>query len=292
MSFSLLQPTRSDVYPFIDPTQNLKNVAAGKTVLVTGAGTGIGRAIASSFAQAGAAKLIIAARRLGPLQETQSSIAAVAPNCEVHIASGTDVADQTSVENLFANLSSPPDIVVSNAGISGVCANIADTDPETWWKDFDVNLRGTYLVARTYIRQLRATGVKKPARIINVTSNASWRYYPGRASYAASKLGVNSLSEYIDRDEVEVGSGVRCVALHPGGVDTELAASLPEEVRRRILVDKPELAGGTAVYLSSARADFLMGRFVSSTWDMEALEKCEGRVVEGDLLKSRVLGVA
>lgn len=80
--------------------------------------------------------------------------------------------------------------------------------------------------------------------------------------------------------------------MHPGGVLTELASAddLPEAIRR-ILIDKPALPGGTAVYLSTDRARFLMGRFVPATWDMEELEKKRARIEKEDLLRTRVIGM-
>lgn len=292
MAFALLQPSKHDVYPFINPRGHLNGAAAGKTVLVTGAGTGIGRGIAESFALAGATSLILAARRTEPLEATKASIATLAPECQVTAVGGADIADQASVEALFANLHEAPDVVVSNAAVSGAAASVADSDPTAWWRTMDINLRGTYLIARTYIQHLRAAG-KKQGRIINVSSNNAWRYISGLSSYAASKLALNSLTEYIDREELAAGSGVRCVAMHPGGVaETGMTGvDIPEHIRR-MLIDKPELAGGTAVYLSTERADFLMGRFVSATWCMEDLEKAKERVESEDLLKPRVIGVA
>jgi len=101
------------------------------------------------------------------------------------------------------------------------------------------------------------------------------------------------LTEHLDNEGRNDGSGFRSVAMHPGGVLTDMSdlADIPENIRR-LLVDTPALPGGTAVYLSMKRADFLMGRFVSSTWDMEELEGVKERVVKDDLLRSRVIGVA
>ncbi|RMY51662.1 hypothetical protein D0863_14510 [Hortaea werneckii] len=359
MSSSLLQPTHHDTYPFIDPCGQLAGSAKGKSVLVTGAGSGIGRAIAEAFALARAERLFLVGRREAGLRETRERIGGKVglvgdgfvvghgegvrdgdlggervgglegrgrgrrEGCEVLVMSGVDISKEEDVEGIFASYFGfsgsaeegkrfpPPDILVSNAGTSGATEKIADSDPKMWWRDLEVNLKGTYLVARRYIRALReyygsttaADGQGElEGRIINVSSNASWRYVPGRSSYAASKLAINSLTEYLDGEE---GSGVvdsttghsknkvivRSVALHPGGVDTDLAATLPEDVRKRILIDKPELAAGTCVYLSLPRADFLMGRFVNCTWDMEELETHRERVERQDLLKSKVVGM-
>ncbi|KAI7166247.1 hypothetical protein D0869_14216 [Hortaea werneckii] len=340
MSTSLLQPTHHDLYPFIDPSGQLASSAKGKSVLISGAGSGIGRAIAEAFALAGAERLFLVGRREGGLWETRGRIGEKMglvgdvgegedggrDGCEVLVISGVDISKGEDVDRMFASYFGsggfsegkkfpPPDLLVSNAGTSGATETIADSEPKMWWRDMEVNLKGTYLVARGYIRALReyygsekvaegeeGTRGKAEGRIINVSSNASWRYVPGRSSYAASKLAINSLTEYLDGEE---GGGVvdsttspshnkvivRSVALHPGGVDTDLAATLPEDVRKRILIDKPELAAGTCVYLSLPRADFLMRRFVNCTWDMEELEKHRERVKSQDLLKSKVVGM-
>ncbi|RMZ17240.1 hypothetical protein D0860_00646 [Hortaea werneckii] len=294
MSSSLLQPTHHDTYPFIDPSDQLAGSAKGKSVLITGAGLGIGRAIAEAFALAGPERLVLVGRREAGLRETRERIRGKVGL----VGDGFVVGDGE---------------VARDCDLDG--GGCADSDPEMWWRDLEVNLKGTYLVARRYIRALREyygsttagnghgrTEGKVEGRIINVSSNASWRYVPGRSSYAASKLAINSLTEYLDGEEgsdvVDSTTGhskntaiVRSVALHPGGVDTDLAATLPEDVRKRILIDKPELAAGTCVYLSLPRADFLMGRFVNCTWDMEELEKQRERMESQDLLKSKVMGM-
>jgi hypothetical protein len=83
--------------------------------------------------------------------------------------------------------------------------------------------------------------------------------------------------------------------MHPGGVITELggmsgeADAYPDWIKK-LLIDKPPLPGGTAVYVSTDRARFLMGRYVPATCDMEELEKLKDRIVKEDLLKQRVLG--
>jgi NAD(P)-dependent dehydrogenase (short-subunit alcohol dehydrogenase family) len=307
MSFKLLEPTRHDVYPFIDPRQGMKNAATGKTALVTGSGAGIGRAISESFAIAGASELILTARRQAPLEETKKLINGSAPDCKVSVFGGVGISNYDSVKKMFDALKKPPDVVISNAAVSMATATVAESDPLTWFKEIDINIKGACTVAKIYVDAVKAAN--KEGCLINVSSNASWRYIPGRSSYAISKVAMNALSEYIHRE----GGPVRCklsqvqyfvkvftdlirrfpgVAMHPGGVLTEMASAgnLPEAIKR-VLVDTPALPGGTAVYLCTDRARFLMGRFVPATWDMEQLEKERERIETEDLLKTRVLGV-
>ncbi|KAK5112221.1 hypothetical protein LTR62_004382 [Meristemomyces frigidus] len=293
MSFNILNPTRHDTYPFIDPSHNLRGAAAGKTVLITGAGAqGIGGAIAQAFARAGASSVVLVGRRKEPLSETRDLIGRVAPGCRVVVADGVDVSDAKQVDKLFGGLEEVPDVVVSNAATTQT-ELIAESDPEVWWRTLEVNLKGPYLIARAYVNAVRGAAKKKMGgRIINVSSNGSWNCAPGFSAYSASKIALNSFSEYVDTEERAAGSGVRCVAMHPGGVITEMAERTEmAENMRKMLVDQPGLPGGTAVFLSTDQATFLMGRFVSSTCDMEELEKLKERVVEEDLLKSRVVGL-
>ena len=179
MAFSLLQPTRHDVYPFIDPRDRLKGAANGKVVLVTGAGTGIGKAIAESFALAGATELILAARRIEPLERTKKSISELAPSCIVSVLGGIDISNRDSVDKLFNGLPTPPDVLVSNAAVSPATAPLADSDPSDWFAGVDINIKGSYLVARAYTNAVYAAG--KEGCVINISSNGSWRYIPGRS---------------------------------------------------------------------------------------------------------------
>ncbi|KAJ4861570.1 short chain dehydrogenase domain-containing protein [Trichoderma breve] len=289
--FAVGRPRHSDVYPFIDPRASLKGVAQGKIVLVTGAGTGIGKAIAEQFAIAGASSVIIAGRRSEPLEETKTSIELLAPSCRVLVRGGTDVADKASVKNLMDSLPEVPDILVHSAAVSLSTAAIDESNPDWWLGDIDNNIRGMYMITTAYLGALKEAG-KTKARIINVGSIASWRYVYGRSSYAASKVAMNTFTEYIDREQQAGGNDIRCVVMHPGGVLTDLIKNtvVPEAIIGR-MTDKAELSGATAVYLSTDRSNFLMGRFVLATWDMEELEQQKDKILKEDLLKTRVMGV-
>ncbi|RFU79480.1 oxidoreductase, short chain dehydrogenase reductase family [Trichoderma arundinaceum] len=294
LEFAVGQPRHTDIYPFIDPKGSLKNAALGKSVLVTGAGTGIGKAIAEQFAVAGASSVVLAGRRAQPLEDTKASIAALAPSCQVFVRSGADVADKASVKALMDSLTEIPDIpdiLIHSAAVSLSTAAIDESNPDWWLGDIDNNIRGMYVIATAYLNALKAAG-KTRARIINVGSVASWRYVYGRSSYAASKVAMNTFTEYIDREQQAAGNDIRCVVMHPGGVKTNLLknAVVPEAIMSR-MTDKAELSGATAVYLSTERSDFLMGRFVLATWDMEELEQQKDRILKQDLLKTRVMGV-
>ncbi|KAK5175421.1 uncharacterized protein LTR77_000560 [Saxophila tyrrhenica] len=287
MAFSFIKPTRHDVYPFIDPQDGLKGAADGKTVLITGAGSGIGRRIAQSFALAGASKLILGARRVEKLEETRSIILESTTECDISIIR-LDIADEVSAKELFAGLDSPPDVVVSNAAVALAQADIAASDPALVAQEIDINVKGPYLIARYYVEAVNAA--ETTGCLIHVSSESSWKFIPNCSTYGFSKIAGNLMIEYLQREEERGAARVRCVAMHPGGVVTELAGrELPEQIKK-LLIDQPALPGGTAVYLSTERARFLSGRYVPATADMEELEKEKGRIVREDLLKTRVVG--
>lgn len=135
--FSLIQASHHDIYSFIDPSANLKDAAKGRTVLITGGGSGIGVAIAKQFAIASACAIVLTGRRYANLKSVADDISAVSPGSKVHpIVS--DVSDEKSVQLLFETIKSldlTVDIVVNNAGIESSRA-IVDSDVGEWWQNF------------------------------------------------------------------------------------------------------------------------------------------------------------
>ena len=114
------------------------------------------------------------------------------------------MSNYDSVKRMFDALPKPPDVVVSNAAVSMATATVLESDPSTWFKEIDINIKGAYTVAKIYLDAVQAAG--KEGCLINVSSNASWRYIPGKSSYTMSKVAMNALSEYIHRE----GGPVRC----------------------------------------------------------------------------------
>ncbi|MCJ1440960.1 MAG: hypothetical protein MMC23_001446 [Stictis urceolatum] len=278
MSFQLR--TKTDTYPFISPSSYLKDAAYGKAVLITGGSRGIGRAIAISFAKAGASTLILAARRQTSLEETKASILALAPTCTV-LVFPTDISDESSVGKLFSSLPRTPNVVVNNAGTFHA-STILDSDTSKWWADFETGVKGSYLCIRAYLRLL-AGG---PGTILNVSSLSSIMLNPDQSSYGTSKTAINRLTSFVHAEHA--AQGVRCIAFHPGGVaDTDIGEKAPKWLRER-LTDTLELAADTALYLSTERAGWLSGRFVLANWNMERLEGLRERIEREDLLKTGV----
>lgn len=177
-----------------------------------------------------------------------------------------DVSDGSAVTSAFAKVKETfghADILINNAGINadGEGVRIADADPEKWWRQFEINGKGTFLMTRSFINQLPSP--ETPATILNLTTGAAWKGSPFLAGYGMSKLVVQQQVPAI----AAVYPNITAVALHPGLQETDM---LPQAMRR-FDRDSPELAGGIAVWLSHPHARFLSGRVVASEWDVDDL---------------------
>ena len=191
------------------------NQLANKVALVTGAGRGIGRAIALALAGEGA-KLILTSRTVGPLQATAEDSAAL--SSATAIAHAADVADEEQVEALFARIQADfgrLDLLVNNAGAFDG-GPLDQLSAESWDRVINTNLRGPFLCTRGALRIMKP---QQSGRIINVGSIAAHRVRPQTAPYAASKHGLWGLTQVTALEGREYG--VTCCCLQPGNVAVE-----------------------------------------------------------------------
>ena len=107
----------------------------------------------------------------------------------------------------------------------------------------------------------------------------------GASDYQTSKHAINRLCEFVQADHGE--EGVKCIAIHPGGVATELGRNMPSDMQE-YLVDTPDLAACFAVWVCSGAADWAKGRYLSATWDVTELEAMNDEILEHDLLVNRL----
>ncbi len=178
---------------------------AGKTVLITGGGSGLGADLAQGFAAAGAS-VVVAGRRRAPLD----AVAARLPGAR---AIPADVTDEGQVAALFDS-AGPVDVVIANAG-AAFSAPFAGTTLEDWNAMLAVNLTGVFLTLRAGLGQMSGWG-----RLIGVASTAGLKGYAYAAAYSAAKHGVVGLTRALAR---EVARGkVTANALCPGFLDTEM----------------------------------------------------------------------
>ena len=186
----------------------------GQVAIVTGAGAGVGRAVALALAREGASVGLIARGAAG--------IAAVATEIEAAggraLALPADVTDEAAIGAAVAGAVAAfggLDIVIANAGIGGR-GKVEETTLADWQAVLATNLTGPFLTVRAALPHLRARG---GGQIIAVSSGAGKRGYAGMASYCASKFGLHGLMESL-AEEVKA-DGIRCGVLVPGSILTE-----------------------------------------------------------------------
>jgi NAD(P)-dependent dehydrogenase (short-subunit alcohol dehydrogenase family) len=241
----------------------------GKRALITGAGSGIGEAIARLFAAQGA-QILVADVQMGAAEQVAASIVEQGGSAS---ALAVDVADETQVCAAFdrvANQDGRLDIVVNNAGISHV-GNILETSREDWDRVLRVNAGGVFLCAREAVRHMLQQEPKGGV-IINLSSVAAMVGLERRLPYSASKGAVLSLTRSIAIDFV--AEGIRCNAICPGTVHTPfvegyLKRSFPgqeDAVRQQLHARQPlgrmglpEEIAAAALYLASDEAAFVTG---------------------------------
>lgn len=179
---------------------------AGRTALVTGAGNGLGRAIACSLSDAGAHVILV-----GRTESTLVETAALLDGPSTVLA--CDVSDPAAVDVLRKDLPDDITILVNNAGIAGPVAPITDITPEQWDEVFDVNVRSVYLMCRAVIPSMIAGGF---GQIVNVASVTGKRPLIRRTPYSASKMAIIGLTRTL---AFEVGPlGILVNTLSPGPV--------------------------------------------------------------------------
>lgn len=185
-----------------------------KTILITGASSGIGEALAKSCSSLGA-RLILAARRLDKLQSLAQTLQSETLLREL------DVRNLQQVQTFFSGL--PPewkqiDVLVNNAGLSRGLNKLHEAPIEDWEEMIDTNLKGLLYVSRMVIPGMVE---RNRGHIVNLGSIAGHQVYPGGNVYCASKAAVKSLNEAMKIDLL--GTKVRVTSIDPGMVETEFS---------------------------------------------------------------------
>jgi NAD(P)-dependent dehydrogenase (short-subunit alcohol dehydrogenase family) len=270
-----------DTYDAIDETAP-ENSCAGKSVFITGAGTGIGKAIAIAFARAGARAVFLTGRTQATIDSTKVEIKKYAPETIVECYS-TDVANELQVNATFeaAAKHGPIDILVNNAGYVAFLPTAGETSFDTIWKHFEVNVKGKMLCTLAFLKHAQPKG----ATLIDVSSGAAVvNFADGLSAYSASKVATHKMMDYVHREEA--GRDLRVFNIHPGIVPTAMAADGKQDV-----CDTAELPGSYCVWLSTPDADFLKGRFMYVNWDINELKANKEKILSENLLTLTVKGM-
>jgi len=277
--------SHSDTYPFVDSSRSdLK----GRSVFITGASKGVGRATAISYGRAGASYIGLGARSsFGSLKKEILSAAKEAGHSPPNVLElKLDVQDRESIrvaakntKDAFGTL----DILVNNAGYLEAYVPLLETNEEEYLKTWDINYTAVYLVTKDFLPLVLASNLKT---VVNLSSIGAHHIGHGASAYQTTKFALLRFTEFL---MVDYGSqGLLAFAVHPGGIPTDLGLNLPKTMHS-ILVDKPEVAGDTIVFLTQEKRDWLAGRYIDCTWDMEEFLAKEQEIVHGDKLKMRMV---
>jgi 3-oxoacyl-[acyl-carrier protein] reductase len=204
---------------------------AGQVAIITGAGRGIGAAIARRLGGMGA-QAILCGRTREPLESTARSISQHGGEAEV---AQCDVTDLRAVEELAKRTEATHgrvDILVNNAGVGGFGQPLHQMPPDSWDKVLNTNLRGVYYCIRAFAPAMISG---RSGHIINISSLAGKNALPNGAAYAASKWGLNGLS-YSVAEELRAYN-IRVAVICPGSVDTELSPHEGKDPRKMLKPD-------------------------------------------------------
>jgi NAD(P)-dependent dehydrogenase (short-subunit alcohol dehydrogenase family) len=220
----------------------------GQVAVVTGAGTGIGRATAVALAREGA-RVVAVGRRRESLGET---IAALDGDADGSVAATADITDEDAVQRLAADVVERwgrIDLLVNNAGLNVPRRDLAGLSVANWHAVLQVNLTGTFLMTHAVLPVMRE---QRSGTVINVSSIAGLRArgFTGPA-YNAAKAGVNSLTESVNLAERQ--HGIRACAVCPGEVSTPILERrpIPPTADVRALMLQPEDVADSVVFVAT-----------------------------------------
>ena len=186
--------------------------------------------MAPAFAKANARAIILVGRRQENLDEAAASLRQSYPYVEV-VPFAASVVEEDYVDRLFQMVDSrfgTADVLINNAGVQPVAEPIVKSTPSSWWDTLNTNLRGTYLMTRSFLQQLPQD---KRGTVINLSSGAGLVVLPGMSAYGLSKLAIMRFTECIAAE----ASNVMAVSLDPGTVNTDMQATMPGELMNLIL---------------------------------------------------------
>ena len=236
---------------------------ANKVTIVTGASKGIGKAIATTFAEAGA-HVVCVSRTKNDLNILQKDISNNGGSASIF---SCDVSKFDQVESLISNSIEEfdkIDVIVNNAGITrdGLIMRMSDED---WNTVIDINLKGTFNGIKAISRQMMK---QKSGRIINISSVVGLKGNPGQANYAASKSGIIGLTKSSSKELASRGITVNCIA--PGYIATEMTDQLTDKVKEEIInriplgyIGKTNNVATAALFLASDEAGYITGQTIS-----------------------------
>ncbi len=246
----------------------------GEVVLITGAGRGIGEALAQAFARSGASLALIA-RTAGEVERVARETAALGV---ATMSLPGDVSDRVAMRSLAARALERfgrVDVLINAAGIYGPIGPFIENDMDQWAATLETNLMGTVFAIHALLPNMLA---RRKGVILNVSGGGAVQPFPRFSAYGTSKAAVARLTETLAA-EVK-GTGIRVNAIAPGAVNTRLLDQVLEAgdnagagfyaqslEQKRNGGTPPERAAEPAVFLASPMAAGISGRLISAVWD-------------------------
>ena len=235
-----------------------------KTAVITGAGSGIGRAIALRFVAEGA-RIIVA--ELNEVNGNETARAIQAQGGEA-MAITTDVGNSASVTQLFQTIDAQGwgvDILVNNAGQGGTMTPIHQLTDDAWQAMIATHLNGTFYCSRAAINRMMPN---KSGAIINLASVAGLAGMPMGVSYSAAKAGIIGFTKAAGKEVARFG--IRINAIAPGWVETPILDNLPDTLRDAMTgmvplgrIGQPDEIASLALFLASEESSYVIGQVIS-----------------------------
>ena len=234
----------------------------GKVAIITGGGTGIGRATALELARGGCA-IALCARRVEPLAETSAAIEALGGRC---MTASVDVADGAAVSAFVADVIAKfgrLDFLVNNAGVTRDNLLMRMGDDE-WDTVMATNLKGAFNFSKAAVRPMMK---QRSGVIVCISSIVGQVGNAGQCNYAASKAGLIAFAKSLAKEVA--ARGVRVNAVAPGFIKSAMTDALPEDLRTKMLagiplarLGEPEDVAGTVAFLCSDAASYITGQVI------------------------------
>ena len=234
-----------------------------QSAVVTGAGRGIGRAIALKFANEGA-DVVVVSRTQENSEKVAAEIRALGKKAWAFAVDVSDSASVTAAAEKILAECGKVDILVNNAGVTrdGLLMRMSDAD---WDLVLNTNLKGAFLFTKAFSR---AFAKQRSGRIINISSVIGLIGNPGQCNYAASKAGLIGFTQSVARELAGRGVTANCIA--PGFIETDMTSELNAELKANILKQVPmgkfgaaDDIAGAALFLASASASYVTGQVLT-----------------------------
>jgi 3-oxoacyl-[acyl-carrier protein] reductase len=231
--------------------------------VVTGAGRGIGRAIALKFANEGA-DVVVVSRTQENSEKVAAEIRTLGRKAWAHAVDVSDAAAVSAAAEKILAEAGKVDILVNNAGVTrdGLLMRMSDAD---WDTVLNTNLKGAFLVTKAFSRAMIKA---RSGRIINISSVIGLIGNAGQCNYAASKAGLIGFTQSAAKELA--GRGITVNAIAPGFIETDMTAELKEEMKAALLKQIPlgclgqsEDIAGAALYLASPAARYVTGQVLT-----------------------------